>query len=417
MKVVLLSTYDVRGGGATHLAFRLLKSLAARSIDVSMAVMTKDSTVQNVVTPRFVDRMNGFLRKKVESFLVSLYPKRNSPHFSLGLSLGGTLVPKRLPPSASVYHAHWINDGFLGCREMASIPGPLIWTFQDSWAMTGGCHSPWDCSRFESSCGKCPVLGSNSSFDLSRLVFLNKKRAWRNFPMTVVASSHWLSKRVRRSPLFSQMPLEVIPNGIDLSLFRPIEKSIARDIFQIPDNKFYLLAGGIGTEKDLNKGMDLLAEALGFLRNLHPKKDIELLFRGVPHQLLNNQDCIPIRVIDTLQDELSLSLLYSAADLFICPSRQENLPNMIMEAMGCGTPAIAFDVGGNPELIEDGKNGFLVSPFDTKQLANLIHKALNNEHLLLSFGRQGREKVSKTFNLDIMTTKYLELYEKTSSNQ
>jgi glycosyltransferase involved in cell wall biosynthesis len=132
--------------------------------------------------------------------------------------------------ASDLVHLHWIAGGFVNVRALRKYRLPLVWTLHDMWAFTGGCHYDDGCGRYLSACGSCPVLGSNTSFDLSSLGFRRKTRAYRDLPLTVVTPSRWLGDRARSSPLLAGFPVSVIPNAIDTGCFRPIAKDAARDL-------------------------------------------------------------------------------------------------------------------------------------------------------------------------------------------
>ena len=228
--------------------------------------------------------------------------------------------------------------------------------------------------------------------------------------LTVVTPSRWLANCARKSSLFRDRRIEVIPNGIDLSIFKPTPKQRARDLLELPRNKKLILFGGINSTSDPNKGFQFLLPALKNLSSRSRKQDIELLVFGssVPGKPLEFN--MRISYLGRLQDESSLALLYSAADLLVVPSRQENLPNTILESMACGTPCVAFNQGGIPEIIDHGLNGYLANPFDQEDLAHGIGSLLGDDRLRQSMAINARQKVKADFSLQTAVRRYGDLY-------
>jgi len=288
---------------------------------------------------------------------------------------------------------------------------PLIWTLHDSWAFTGGCHMPYDCVRYRESCGSCPVLGSRREADLSRWVWRRKMRAWRDLNLTLVTPSRWLAECAGASSLFRNTRIEVIPNGLNLTIFKPIDKLFARDLLRLPKNKKLILFGGVSITSDPNKGFQFLLPALNSVAAKGWQHDAELMVFGSSEPDSSPNFGMKVNYYGRLHEEFSLALLYSAADMFLAPSMQENLPYTIMESMACGTPCVAFNQGGVPDLIEHERNGYLARPFDKDDLAKGIEWLLKEDGIRLEMSVLSRRKVEDMFSLDTVAKRYVELYE------
>jgi glycosyltransferase involved in cell wall biosynthesis len=252
-------------------------------------------------------------------------------------------------------------------------------------------------------CGNCPILCSGKEGDLSRKIWLDKKRVFDNVNFTVVTPSNWLKKCAESSSLLKNKMVFRIPNSIDLNEFKSLDKKSARRKLDLSDKKKYLLFGAMSATTDSNKGFDLLLKSLDYLQ---PRTDIELLVFGNKSNMEINTK-IPVRYLGLIKEQEQLNQLYSAADVTIVPSRSENLPNTIMESFSCGTPCAAFNIGGIPDIIEHKKNGYLASPFDAEDLATGVNFCLSNSEL----GLHARDKAEREYSLEVQAKRYEELYQ------
>jgi glycosyltransferase involved in cell wall biosynthesis len=287
---------------------------------------------------------------------------------------------------------------------------PIVWTLHDSWAFTGGCHVPNDCVRYRESCGRCPVLGSTREADLSRRVWARKRRAWSDLDLTLVAPSRWLADCARSSSLFRDARIEVIPNGLDLKRYKPVDRRFARDVLGLPQDRKLIVFGAKSGSEDRNKGLHLLASALRILKDAGRDHGTELVVFGSTASTTLARAGLKASYQGFLHDEVSLALLYAAADVFVAPSIQENLPYTVMEAMACGTPCVAFRQGGVPDLIEHERTGYLARPFEPEDLAHGIAWVLEDGDRWRALSSRAREKVEQEFELGLVARRYVDLY-------
>jgi glycosyltransferase involved in cell wall biosynthesis len=274
-------------------------------------------------------------------------------------------------------------------------------------AFTGGCHYSTGCRKFEKQCGACPQLGSSEDTDLSRTVWKRKRKAYRSSVkdslLHIVTPSEWLAQEARRSTLFYDVPVHVIPNGIDANTYRPRNTQGLRRALEIPQShRVVLFVAGYGARR---KGFDLLAGALGELRAdkatlVSIGSDLPDVDTSLPHQHLGE-----------VTSDVLLSVLYSFADLFVIPSRQDNLPNTVLEAMACGTPVVGFDTGGIPDMVRPGETGWLAKKGNVRGLREKIDTALNNRQDRVRMGGRCREVVESEYTLDTQAEAYRRLYE------
>jgi len=221
--------------------------------------------------------------------------------------------------------------------------------------------------------------------------------------MTIVTPSRWLAEVARQSSLFNGRRIEVIPNGLDTDTFKPIDHRVARQYLDLPPNEPVLLFGAHWLP-DPRKGGDLLSEALSRL-----DMPCTLLTFGEGQFPLENASRVTVRPLGSLTDNMSLAMAYSAADAFVCSSREDNLPNTVAEALACGTPCIAFDINGLPDMIEHQKNGWLARPFDPADLADGI-RWLARHPQPDQLRRAAREKAVSEYSMPLMEERYAALY-------
>jgi len=409
MKILMLSTFDTRGGAAIA-ARRLHTGLRSIGVDSRMLVQEKASDDPFVIEPATpLRRALTAFRPMLDSLPLRMYPERQRI----------TFTPARLPDrldrkitklSPAIVHLHWVAAGFLRIETLVKLNRPLVWTLHDSWAFTGGCHYPFDCTRYCRDCGACPILGSSRERDLTRRIWSRKQKAWEGLNLTVITPSRWLADCARASSLFRETRVEVIPNGLDMDRFYPIEQGTARDILSLPRDRKLILFGGAQASSDPRKGFQHLTEALQKLSGTGWAEKADVLVFGSSEPQNDPNLGMKAHFTGHIHDDVTLSLLYSAADVFVAPSIQDNLPNTVMEAAACGTPTVAFDVGGLPDLVEHGRTGYLAQPFETDDLAKGIALLLANDEKRQEMAEAARYKVVSEFALERIAHRHAELY-------
>lgn len=411
MKPLLINATDTRGGAA-RAAHRLLDGLRRTGLDARMLVQEKGGESDAVIAPRpMLGDWWQRLRPHLDALPLRLYPDADSSHpFSISCLPSRTLgrINTQAP---DLVHLHWICEGFFPPGVLTKLDVPIIWTLHDLWPVTGGCHYPGSCDGFMSKCGRCPVLGSSRQQDISRWNWRRKERGWRRLKLTAVAPSNWIAVKARSSSLFSSVPVEVIPNGLDTDLFKPHDRQYCRELLGLHTDRPLVLFGSCGGIGDRRKGFDLLVQALSELRRESSCPEFELVTVGGGEGLHHDLPGIPIHSMGRIHDELGLALLYAASDILVAPSREENLSNMVMESMSCGIPTVAFSVGGMPDLVDHLETGYLASPEKAKDLARGINYLLSDSRRRADFGRAARYKVLSTFSLEVVATRYIKLYE------
>lgn len=409
MKVLLVNNSD-RYGGAARAAYRIHTGLRSIGVNSQMLVSNKTSDDYSVVGPvSILEKTLRPFRSKIDAFPLMFYKNREESIFSLAWLYDG-LASRISAINPDIVHLHWICRGFLRIETLKKLHRPLVWTLHDMWAFTGGCHIDRGCDGYRRGCGKCPSLSSSKNWDLSRWVWTRKHKAWQNLNLTIITPSRWLADCVRSSSLLGMKRIEVIPNGLDLSVFRPFNKRVAREILNLPQDKKLILFGAMNSIRDKNKGFQLLQHALRQLASNGWDGKTELIVFGASEPESAPKLGIKTLYMGTLSDDIALALLYAAVDVYVSPSIAENLPSTIMESLSCGTPCVAFDIGGISDMIEHMKTGYLAEPFDIQDLFRGIVWVIEDNDRWHRLSCQSRKKAEREFNISDIALRYHDLY-------
>lgn len=414
MRVILINTSSKKGGAAIACR-RLLKALNKNGTPTTMLVRD-EAIAENMISTthsKFKKWLN-FYRFAYERFLFFIREKSKAVRFLFSIANVGEGIHKRKEiKQADIVHFHWINEGFIsitGIRKIFKQKKPVVWTLHDMWSFTGGCHHSGECNRFKESCGECPFLKRPSAHDLSYRILQKKKKAFAQANLTVVTCSQWLAGKARESALFASINVVSIPNPIDTNVFKPLNKSEARKSFGLDENKKYLLFGAVNV-KNYFKGFTFFRDALKVLIESNPElsSQLEIVILGRSDEEILREVPFTCNVIGSINEESKMCQLYNAVDWFVTSSLQENLPNTIMESFACGTPVVAFNVGGIPEMVEHKQNGYLATYKSIDDLSNGIRWAIYEaNHSQLS--ENARKKVLDCYSEDVVAEKYNNLY-------
>lgn len=415
MRILIINTSEKTGGPAIA-AGRLMESLKNNGIKAKMLVRDKQTDQISVVgLKRNWLQVWKFMWERIIIWKANRFKKNHL--FAVDIANTGTDIIS-LPEfqQADVIHLHWINQGMLSLKHIRKIlesGKPVVWTMHDMWPCTGICHYSHDCTNYEQECHHCPfIYGGGSKKDLSARVFRKKKEVYNLAPITFVACSHWLESKAKASALLATQTVTCIPNPINTNLFKPRNKQEARTKCRLPQNSKLILFGSVKIT-DERKGVDYLIKACKLLAEKHPewKESLGVVVFGKQSQQI--QDLLPFRVypFPYIHNEHEVVDIYNAVDLFAIPSLEENLPNMIMEAMACGVPCVGFNVGGIPEMIDHLHNGYVAQRKSSEDLANGIHWILTDpEYNELS--EQACRKAIANYSERAIAKKYTDIYNK-----
>lgn len=409
MKIGLFSTSDSEGG-APRATFRLFQALRQTGTDASLVVQRQRSKASGVIPTQ---RVLGWETSQIRTILDRIPAVCQDPFKRPRIA--PNWVPDSLPLLAAqhqfdVVNLHLVNCGFVRVETLAKFRRPLVWTLHDMWAFTGGCSYVAGCTRFEDECGRCPLLGAKEENDLSRRIWQRKQQAWGTLNLTIVTPSRWMKSCVQRSSLLGRYAVECIPYGIDTDVFRPEDREKVRQELGLPIHCHLVLFGATAADSDPRKGFDLLAGALARLpREIAGKPVVAVVFGNTAP--VNIPDLgIPLWSLGPVKGDDRLRLVYSAADVFAAPSREDNLPNTVIESLACGTPVVAFDIGGMPDMIDHEKTGRLVKPFETAGFAAALSAELGVDKRARR--AECRKSALERFGMQRQATAYQRIYEK-----
>lgn len=423
MKVVTLSTKD-SFGGAARVAFRLHEEINKKGIENILLVNSKRTSsktvhlAENYHDPqnRITSLLNKYklkLQEKRRRIIWGSYPNMQTKVLSdIAISLLKNSLDKL---DFDLVHMHWVGESYVDFTEFSSVEKPIIWTIHDCFSFTGLCSYFEDCDKYKTHCNACPQLGSTKEKDLSYKVFEMKKKRYSSLNFHIVSPSKWLADAAMGSLLLNKYPVTVIPNGIDTSVFTPMNKEEAKKNLSLDTGKKTVLFGGISVMADPRKGGELLMESLRLLSGMYSEDEIELLIFGSEKQD-DYQFNFPAKFLGYVSEEADLALAYNAADVTIVPSTHENFPNTILESLSCGTPVVAFNIGGNPDMIDHQDNGYLAKAYDTSDLTvGIVYCLSHNEDNGLSYN--ARKKVLDNFKIEDIANRYIELYKEILANE
>lgn len=422
MKIVHINKHDT-GGGAAVAARRLHKALRANNIDSKFLVLNKKSSdpftfalgegMMHTAKSHFhfIAERVGFLAHEKDASLRFAFSPASS---------GFDISNHPLVQEADVIHLHWVNQGFIslkGLKKLFALNKPIVWTQHDMWAFTGGCHYAGSCMEYNESCGYCPFLRNPSKYDLSKRIFLKKRKIYDNTNLNVVACSKWLRSLSAESSLFRNFNVTSIPNAIDTNQYQPRDKMECRRDLGLPTDKKLVLFGAANL-LDVRKGFRYLIEALNIVHENFPTLSarIELVVFGKLKKDVSSQLPFPIHDMKFISDTERLVKLYNACDLMLLPSLQDNLPNTVMESMACGTPVVGFHIGGVPEMVIHEECGFMADAKNSLSLATGLYETLFLNDTA-EMGRAARRRAVELYSQKTVATQYISIYKEAIQNQ
>jgi glycosyltransferase involved in cell wall biosynthesis len=410
MKVLYFNGSDIEGG-ASRAATRLLSGVHAQGLDARLYVQRKYGDDPLIDGPRsLLGKAFDRVRPTIEQHLFGITPGKVKGPFSAAFLPDG-LAAQVDGMAPDIIHLHWVAR-MMRLETLQRFNVPIVWTMHDSWAFTGGCYLPGDCTRYRESCGACPVLDSapQGANDLSHRIWQRKQNAWQRLNMTIVAPSRWMAACARASSLFRNSRIEVIPNGLEMDRFKPVDRRTARDMLSLPQDRKLVLFGARLATNDRNKGFHLLVQSMQELSSGKREDTIELLVFGASAPDPPADLGFRTQYLGWQNDDTTLALLYAAADVFVLPSLQESLGYTAMEAMACGTPCVAFNQGGVPDLIDHLQNGYLAQPYEPIDLARGIAWVLEDEARRELLAVRSRQKVEQSCAVEKVAEQHMALY-------
>ncbi|MDB5762850.1 MAG: glycosyl transferase family protein [Herminiimonas sp.] len=414
-RIEIISNAD-NVGGASRAAYRLYRSLLSENIETKMVVREKktdDCRVYGPSTPG--EKLRAIMRPKIGGRLLRLQKSENvNPHSVniLPSNWAGAINGSNI----DVVNLHWIGGETISIEDIGRIRKPIVWTLHDMWAFCGSEHVTDDGpdARWRHGYSANNRPRQSSGLDIDRYIWNRKQRAWKN-PMHIVTPSRWLADCARQSALMKDWPVHVIPNVLDTGIFKPLDRAYSRHILNLPADKKIILFGAMGGGRSFNKGYDLLLDALKYLAANNRNNNFMCVVFGQSEPEHSPDISFPIQWMGHIGDDATLALLYSAADVMIIPSRQENLPQSGTEAHACGCPVVAFNCTGLPEVVDHHMTGYLARPYEAADMAHGIEWVLGDEARHAGLGLAARKKAENLWSAGTVIPAYLNAYESAKS--
>lgn len=438
LHILQINTADI-GGGAEKSAWSLFQAYRARGHAAWLAVGRKCSDEPSVLAipsrPASVPwaRLCQTLCKRLEPLEERTRVARRLGHWLRTLAQGTSGITQALghedfnspgsrgllalvPRRPDVIHGHNLHGRYFDLRILPWLSQhiPVVLTLHDAWLLGGHCVHSFDCERWRTGCGECPDLSIHVAIrrDASAYNWRRKKRIYQKSRLFVITPSHWLMRKVERSMLVPAIvEARVIPNGVDLSIFRPADKRAARAALGIPQQARVLLFTANRARRNAWKDYPTVISAVSRAADRARNQDVLLIALGEdapPEQVGHAQ----IRYVPFQQDCQTVADYYRAADIYVHAARADTFPRAVLEALACGTPVVATAVGGIPEQIEDGVTGFLTPPSDSEAMSRRIYQLLKDAALQQEMARQAVCIAQRRFDLERQVDDYLDFYER-----
>lgn len=415
MRVVHFNSVDC--GGAGNSALRLIMSMDKYDIKSQLIVGYKTTKYNFVIQysknnfEKILSRIQRYLKK---IYFKLRYVNRENVPFSFGL-FGVNAKKIDCIYSADIIHLHWINDDFISLNDLAylcKLNKIIIWTVHDSWAFTGGCHVRYGCDKFICECGECPMLHSKNAKDITWLTLKRKQRKLKNNNIIFIVPSKWMMNSITKSSLFKNNKCYHIPNAINENIYKEIgEERVEKILDYTKDKKLYHILFGASSTKIPFKGFSYLIEMLEIIDKNDSQLKENLIIHFIGEENDNNDilNRFHTKFWGYISDENEMAALYNLADIYVYPSIDDNLPNMVMESMACGTPVVAFNTGGIPEMVEHKYNGYIATQKDSSSLLDGIYWIINNNDNNI-LGDRCRKKVMNKYSQKVISELYYDIY-------
>lgn len=392
-----------RGGGGAGSMYRLHSNLRKSGIDSSILCELKTTDDPNVFTKPTVNRIESLLCKITSRIglndihRISSFNVKNHKAFI----------------DSDLIHFQGIHSGFLSYLALPTLTEakPAVFTLRDLWALTGHCAFSYDCEKWKTGCGNCPYPENHPAIkrDATGLEWKLKKWSYRRSKLTIVTLSKWLAEQAKQSML-NHFEIIQIPNGVDTNTYQPIDQKNCREMLGIPQGKNVLMFSAVGLSSH-NKGGDLLQTALNKLPKLLKKETTLLLVGNGGEQLAKAVDIDSI-TLGYLANERLKAVAFSAADLFVFPSRAESFGQVILESMACGTPVVSQSIGPIPELVKPGITGYLAEPENEEDFCRGIVQLLDDVQARKKMSQNCRDIAVSEYPVELETQRYIDLYDK-----
>jgi len=404
MKILFLSSYVDPGSGASILV-RLANRLKQEGHEVRILTTCTgfdSGIIKSVCLPRGTGFINKVLNKVIPNYFNLIYfqllveiQAYNPDVISIHWTHGRKPIPIQLIPK--------LNQKY-----------PVFWTIHDLWPITNN-------SFFEFT--ECEALLKENKNNLKGLIrqieftpelLLRYKRTLLgSTDLHTISPSKWLQEKINASPVFRSAANHHIPNGVDINVFRPLEQYKLKEKYGVPQKHkvILFLAANLADER---KGFYYFAKALDCLRKTNPHLADNITTLLIGENGKGASEFLPTEVknLGSTKDISKLVEYYNVADVFVSASLADNFPSTSLESLACGTPIVAFDVGGVSEIVIHNKTGLLSKSKNAGDLARNIGKILTDKGLHSSLSMECRNYAINSFSMEEFLNSYLELFQR-----
>ena len=429
MKILIINSSDI-GGGAEKIAVDLHSAYLESGLDSKLVVGKKKSSLSSVYEIpttgwfQFWNEVDSHLLKsqiKGAYRLHKLVKEIKAPHCEYARKMGienyhypeSRRLIRNLMNDVDIIHMHNLHNEYFDMRMLPSLSKkkPILITMHDEYLFTGHCAYTLGCERWKIGCGDCPHLETYPSVkrDNTRFNWNRKQKIFAKSQLSLVAPSAWLAERARQS-LLSHLPVRVIPNGIDLSVFKPGSQKAARAALSLDLNAFIILYTAVGGRVNQFKDYEMLDRLVLRLQAQKFDRPVILLAVGGHKEFKRKVNDLTMIEKSYVTNAEEMSSYYQACNLYIHTAKADNAPLVILEAMACGKPVLATNAGGIPELVREGVTGFTVPVSDDEQMALKVLEMVQNPDRLRLMGLNAAEIAKNEYGLDRMVQNYLDLY-------
>jgi glycosyltransferase involved in cell wall biosynthesis len=415
MNVLHINQSDTAGGAAIA-GYRLHQGLLDADIDSRLLVGNVKTDSDRVAqAPRYSVRRN--LLSRINNRLLNISSDRLGLNY---VNINGSfdILKHHFYENADILNFHNLHTGYFNYLLIPQLTQnkPAVFTLHDMWSLTGHCAYSLDCDRWKIGCGKCPYPNTypEINHDNTWLEWKLKDWVYGRSDLTIVAPSNWLVEQSKASML-RRFPIHYIPNGINTTSYYPLDSLLSRQELGISQDKKVLLFGAESLS-DPRKGGDLLLETLQRLPESLKSETILLTF-GYGAEAIASAVGIPTLDLGYISSDRIKSFAYSAADLFIFPTRNDNLPLVLQESMACGTPMVSMNVGGVPDLVRHGITGYLASAEDVEDFCNGIVQLLEDKEKHRQMKMNCRQIAVEEYSIELQAQRYIDIYRQIMDRQ
>ncbi len=404
MRVVMISDQETFGGAAVA-ASRLATTLIERGHEIVRIVPERDGRAHPWKTVEL--RLTVFLRivRRVAPRAIWREVSERVAALRLGKMLGALQ-----PDVLNIHNLHgapgadWSPEFAAVCAKIA----PTVWTLHDMWSFSGRCAYSGECRRFADGCGSdCPTPSEYPALEPRRIAgaWRHRRRVLQNSARIVaVTPSRWLAGEAVTGP-WPPQAVDTIPYGIPLDVFAPVDRAIAREALAVDSNGPVLLMVAVDWG-DRRKGAHVLMDALARL----PKRPTVIALGSAENRTAEHWAGAKLHRLGFIDHERTRALVYNAADALVHPALQDNLPNVVLESMACGTPIVGLPVGGVPEMVRTGRTGWLADQPEAEPLAVAIDRALREIAGGFDLRKPCREVAEDEYSVDLQAERYERLF-------